>query len=93
MDQEETLEISDKDVSTFTETLTPKTDMSSGTNATMAETRDGTLTERDTTTQPTHSRTELSSKLDQEWPLTEPCSGTSTLVTTNTDSESDLTIQ
>jgi hypothetical protein len=48
------------------ETLIQTTDTLSGTNATTVETKDGKLTEQDTTIQDSQSMLELSSKSDQE---------------------------
>jgi hypothetical protein len=57
------------------------------------QTKAGTLTEEELTTQDNHLALVSNSKSSQEWLLTELSSGTSILVDTNSDSESETTTQ
>jgi len=69
------------------------TDTLSGTSATTERTKDGGSIEEESTIQNTHWLPELSSKSSQEWHTLEPSSGTSISDLTNSDSESETTIQ
>jgi hypothetical protein len=68
-------------------TITTTDTLSSG-DATMVSTKPGTLTKELFLGQDNHFKMVEDSKSDQEWLEVKLSSGTSTLVTTNTDSES-----
>jgi hypothetical protein len=77
----------------FTEDPTLTEDISNGTSATTALTKDGGSTEEESHTQNNQLPQVSDSKSDPEWLTTDPSSGTSTSDQVNSDLESEITTQ